>query len=96
MIRYLSLLTFTEQGIADVKASVKRAAMFRSSVETAGGQVIAQYWAVGEADGCLVFEAPDEPTAAALLLGLAREGNVRTKSMRVYDADEFGKTLLQF
>ncbi len=47
------------------------------------------YWAVGAFDGCVVFEAPDEETAASLLLALGNAGNVRTQTMRLYDEAEF-------
>jgi uncharacterized protein with GYD domain len=89
MVRYMSLISFTDQGIREVDKSVARATKFRSAVEKAGGRVVQQYWAVGELDGCVVFEAPDENTAAALLLRLGRDDNVRTRTMRVFDANEF-------
>jgi uncharacterized protein with GYD domain len=95
MPRFLTLLTFTEQGVGEIKKTIRRAADFRKSVEAVGGQVTAQYWAVGEADGCIVFEAPDEETAAALLLALAQKGNVRTRTLRAYDATEFAKIVAQ-
>lgn len=91
MIRYLSLLTFTDQGMRNIEASPHRAADFRATVEKAGGRVVSQYWAVGEIDGSIVFEAPDESTAASLLLALGGKGNVRTRSMRVYDEAEFAR-----
>jgi len=87
------LLSFTDQGLHKVKQSVRRASAFRESVLGAGGKVIAQYWSVGEADGCIVFEAPDEETAASLLLALGQAGNVRTRTLRVYDEQEFARIL---
>jgi uncharacterized protein with GYD domain len=88
MVRYLSLLTFTEQGIRDVEKTVARAKSFESDVKSAGGKVVAQYWATGEADGCVVFEAPDAETATSLLLALGKKGNVRTRTLQVWSADE--------
>jgi len=93
MLSYLSLVNFTDQGIRDVKDSVQRAAGFRSAVETAGGTVREVYWAIGEADGAVIFDAPDEETAVALLLSLAHNGFVRTRTMRVFGAEEFEKVL---
>jgi uncharacterized protein with GYD domain len=89
MIRYLSLLNFTDQGIHQVGDTIKRADAFRQSVEAAGGKLVSQYWTTGDADGCVVFEAPDEQIGAALLLSLAKQGNVRTRTMRVFDTREF-------
>ncbi len=89
MVRYLSLLSFTDKGILEVEKSIGRAADFRSHVEAAGGKVLQQYWAVGEYDGCVVFEAPDDTAAAALLLKLGHADNVRSRTLRVFDAGEF-------
>ena len=89
MVRYLSLISFTDKGIRDVSKSLQRAADFRSAVESKGGQVLNQYWALGNVDGCVMFESPDDATAAALLLKLGKEDNVRTSTIRVFDAEEF-------
>jgi uncharacterized protein with GYD domain len=89
MTRFLSLLTFTDEGIRNVKQSIQRANEFRKLVDAAGGKVVLQYWLVGEADGCVVFEAPDDQVASALLLSLGQQGNVRTRTLRVYEPKEF-------
>ena len=89
MTRYLSLISFTDQGITNVENSVQRASSFCDAVKSAGGQVIQQFWAIGEYDGAVIFEAPDDETAAALLLKLGQDGNVRTHSLRVYEQSEF-------
>jgi uncharacterized protein with GYD domain len=89
MVRYLSLISFTQQGVAHIKNSPDRASKFSASVEAAGGRVVSKYWSIGEVDGTVVIEAPDDQTVSALLLKLAQEGNVRTRSMRVYDDEEF-------
>ena len=93
MVRYLSLMSFTDQGIRAVDQSCERAKKFRTAVEAAGGKVLSVYWAVGEYDGAFVFEAPDETTATRLLLSLGKLGNVRTRSLRVYDDSEFQAVL---
>jgi uncharacterized protein with GYD domain len=93
MARFLSLLSFTDQGIRNVQQTVQRANDFRKAVDSKGGKVLAQYWAVGEADGCILFEAPDDATAASLLLGLGKLGNVRTRTLTIYNEQEFSKLL---
>jgi uncharacterized protein with GYD domain len=89
MARYLSLIQFTEQGIKAVGKSTQRAERFCKAVQAAGGEVEAAYWALGEFDGAIVFRAPDEETAAKLLVQLGQEGNVRTKTLAVFNAKEF-------
>jgi len=91
MCRYLLLINFTDQGIRKVGDSVKRAKVFKTAIEKAGGALVAMYWALGEFDGAVVFEAPDDATATSLILDLGSKGFVRTRTARVFNAEEFGK-----
>jgi uncharacterized protein with GYD domain len=93
MYRYLILLNFTDRGIRDVRDSCQRAAKFASETLAAEGKIVAQFWMLGEYDGCIIFEVPSQTVASALLLGLASAGNVRTKSMQLFDAEEFASIL---
>ncbi|MCM2369485.1 GYD domain-containing protein [Aporhodopirellula aestuarii] len=93
MFRYLTLIQFTDQGARNVDKSVQRASDFGKSVSDAGGKLISQVWTVGKYDGCVVFETPDESTSSALLVKLAKDGNVRTQTMRCYDNQEFADIL---
>jgi uncharacterized protein with GYD domain len=67
---------------------VERANGFRQLVEQAGGQVREMVWTMGEYDFITVFQAPDDESAAALVLRVAAAGNVHTKTMRAFDADQ--------
>lgn len=89
MPRYLSLINFTDEGIRSVGKSLDRAEHFKAAVTAAGGNVEAVYWAVGDADGAVIFDAPDDATGAALLLKLGRDGFVRTKTLTIFDSTEF-------
>lgn len=91
MPRHLSLVNYTDAGIREVKNSPKRARTFRQPVEKAGGKVIGMYCAVGEFDGAVIFEVPNEETAMALLLKLGGAGFVRTRTLRVFEAEDFAK-----
>lgn len=93
MVRYLSLLSFTDQGIRTIDKTGERAGRFRAAVEAAGGKLTALYWAVGEFDGAFVIEVPDDATATRLLLALGKLGNVRTRTLRVYNESEFQAVL---
>lgn len=89
MNRYVVLLKFTQQGESKIADSPKRAKAFVDRAAQAGARVEAQYWTVGPYDGALVLSAPDEATAAGLVLGLGRDANVATCMLRAFDADEF-------
>jgi len=90
---FIVLISFTEKGVADVKASPERAAAFRSQVEAEGGTVSQVYWTVGRYDGVLVMDMPDSATATAVLLKVASQGNVRTETLTAFDAKDFEQIL---
>lgn len=89
MKTYVSLLTFTDQGARNLKQSPQRAADFRQSVERAGIKVVAQLWTAGACDGVLILQGENEEKVLAALVQLAALGNVRTHSLRAFDASEW-------
>lgn len=89
MVRYLTLLQFTEQGAKTLAKSPSRAEAFKQAAASAGVKVEAQYWTTGAYDGVLIFSAEDETKALRCLSALAVAGNVRTETLRAFDAKEF-------
>ena len=85
---YVGLGNWTDQGTKDFRGAVQRGNGFREAVEQAGGRVRELVWTMGEYDFVTVVEAPDDETAATLVLRVAAAGNVRTKTMRAFDADQ--------
>ena len=85
---YVSLGNWIDQGTKDFGGAVQRANGFRALVEQAGGRVRELVWTMGEYDFIIVAEAPDDETVATLVLRVATAGNVRTKTMRAFDADQ--------
>ena len=51
------------------------------------------FWTLGPFDGLVVFDAPDEETATALMLHLSSFGNVHTQTARAYEATEMEQIL---
>lgn len=88
MPTYVSLVSWTDQGIKNYRDTVARAESFREMVRQAGGQVRELLWTLGEYDIVTVIEAPDDEAAMALLLQTAAPGNIRTQTMRAMSADE--------
>lgn len=89
MARYVALIRFTAQGVKQIGQSVKRADAFKKEAQKLGGKVHEVYWTLGANDGVLVFDAPDDQRATALMLKLSAKGNVHTETMRAFDAKEF-------
>ena len=58
-----------------------------------GVKVTQTYWTIGDHDGVLIFEAPDDETATAFLLHLGAAGNVHTSTDRAFTASEMDQIL---
>jgi uncharacterized protein with GYD domain len=93
MATYVTLFTWTDQGIRNVKDTTKRAAQFHQSIKKAGGKVRDVYWTMGPYDGILLFDAPDDETATSIMVAGCSRGNVRTVTMRAFNADTMNKIL---
>jgi uncharacterized protein with GYD domain len=93
MATYLLLLNFTDQGIHNIRDTTKWAEAFKSTAGKAGGKVKDVYWTLGQYDGVVILEAPDEATATALGLSLGSLGNVRIQTLRAFTAEEISQIL---
>jgi uncharacterized protein with GYD domain len=93
MPTFISLFGWTDQGIRNVKDTAKRADNFKAAVKKAGGTVRDVYWTMGRYDGVIIFDAPDEETATALLMSAGSLGNVRSETLRAFNQDEVQKIL---
>jgi uncharacterized protein with GYD domain len=93
MSKYVVLLKFTEQGIANIGESLDRAESFKEAASRAGATVEAQYWTTGPYDGVLILNAPNEATAAGLVLKLGKDTNVTTCMLQTFGTGEL-KTVL--
>jgi uncharacterized protein with GYD domain len=92
MARFISLVSFTDQGARNVKDSPARADAFRKMAEGLGVKVHSMFWTLGNYDLVVTVEGPEDSVTAALLK-VSSAGNVHTHTMRAYDATEFAKVL---
>lgn len=88
MPTYIVLGTFTDQGIRNVKDTPKRASAVKEAAKKFGASVRNLYWTLGAYDVALVVDAPDDQSLAALLFSIGSLGNVRTQSLKAFEADE--------
>jgi uncharacterized protein with GYD domain len=93
MATFISTLKFTPQGVTNVRDTCKRAAALKAAAKKLGGRVTGVYWTLGAFDGMLIFEAPDDDTATALMLHLGSQGFVQTRTARAFTAAEMEKIL---
>jgi uncharacterized protein with GYD domain len=93
MPTYISLVQFTDQGIRAAKDTTHRLADWAAKVKSRGVTIKQMYWTLGQYDQVCVFEAPDDETAAAVLLGADMLGNIRTQTLRAFTVPEMEKIL---
>lgn len=91
MPTYITLLNWTQQGIAKVKASPKRLDAGRKAFKKMGVEIKDTYLTMGPYDLVCVIEAPDSETAAKAILSLGADGNVRTLTLPAFTEDQFRK-----
>lgn len=91
MATFITTIKFTQQGIKDIDHSTKRAAIFKAEAKKLGAKVKEIYWTLGDHDGLLILEAPDDATATAAILHLSTMGNVHTSTCRAYTVAEMEK-----
>lgn len=93
MATFITRLKFTDQGERKILKTTKRAASFKATAKKMGVKVVEQYWTLGEFDGLLIYEAPDDETATALMLHLGSLDNVHTSTVRAFVASEMDAVL---
>ncbi|HZI70575.1 MAG TPA: GYD domain-containing protein [Nitrososphaeraceae archaeon] len=88
MSNYVLLIDWTEQGIKNVKDTVKRAKSFESAIEKAGGKSLGFYYTIGRYDMVAIVQAPTDEAIASVLFSLGSLGNVRTETLKAFSTNE--------
>lgn len=89
----ITTIKFTQQGLQGIRESPKRATAFKSVAKRIGIRVKDIYWTLGEFDGVIIFDAPDDATATASMMQLSSCGNVLTKTVRAFGPAEMEKVV---
>ena len=93
MPRYVVLYRFTDQGLKNIKDTVKRAREIRADNERRGFKTIGIYWTQGRYDLVAVMDAPSEEAMVAGLFNIAEAGNVHSETLRAFDESEMEAAL---
>ena len=88
MARYVSLIRFADQGIRNIKDTIKRGDAAVAEAEKMGMKIIEEYWTMGAYDAVVLFDAPDDETMTAFALKVSTLGNVKTQTMRALRKEE--------
>ena len=93
MPHYIALVSFTDQGIRDVKNSIKRADRVRKLAAKHKVKIRDIHWTMGRYDIIVTFDAASDAALSAFTLENGSLGNVRTETFRAYTRDEFADIL---
>ena len=93
MATFIALGNFTDQGVRNVRDTVKRADAVKEAAQKAGVTMKDIMWTLGAYDMVVTFEAPDDAAITAFALAVGAAGNVRTQTMRAFSRSEMSGVL---
>ena len=93
MATYITLLSFTQEGIENIKESPARLDAAKQAFRAMGAELKEFYLVMGQYDAVVVAEAPDDETVAKLALAIGSGGAVRTETLRAFTEDEYRKII---
>ena len=93
MPTYISLISFTQNGIDNIKESPTRLDTAKEAFRAMGADLKEFYMVMGQYDLVVISEAPDDETATKLALMIGSSGSIRTETLRAYTEDEYRKII---
>jgi uncharacterized protein with GYD domain len=93
MASYIALLSFTDQGIRNIKDTTKRAEAAEKLAQQCGVTMKSVQWTLGAYDVVVQLEAPDDQSVTAFELAIGSQGNVRSQTLRAFSRDEVNAIL---
>ena len=91
MTKYVLLLKWTEEGIRNVRDTIKRAESMKSYLEKLGGRFNDILYTFGEYDAIVIAELPSDEIAMSVSLSTGALGNVRVTTLKAFTLDETRK-----
>jgi uncharacterized protein with GYD domain len=88
MAKYVMLINYTDKGIQHFHQFAQRMEHARQGAQELGATIESFYLTMGGYDAVVIFDAPDDETAARIALTNAANGRVRTTTMRAFDEAE--------
>src|SRR6266545_6277010 len=88
MAMYVSLIQFTDQGIRNIKDTLKRHEAAMAEAEKMGMKIIEAFWTMGAYDVVVLLDAPNDETMTVFALKIGSLGSVKTQTMRAFRKEE--------
>jgi uncharacterized protein with GYD domain len=93
MPSYVLLMTYTDEGLRNIKYLPQHVNAVRQAVESAGGRLPNIYLTMGQYDLVGILEAPDDQACASIALGLSSLGNVRSTTLKAFSEEELPRVV---
>jgi len=93
MATYVILIQFTDQGIRNIKDTVKRGDAAIAEAEKMDMKIVDEFWTMGAYDGVVTLEAPNDETVSAFILKIGSLGNVKGHTLRAFRRSEMENIL---
>ncbi|MHC4957812.1 MAG: GYD domain-containing protein [Planctomycetota bacterium] len=88
---YITLVNWTDQGVKNLKDSPARVEAFRNLCAEQGVELIGFYATMGDYDFIAITQASSADLVGRIVLMVGSMGNVRTKTLRAFDASKFSE-----
>ena len=95
MNTYISLLSYTQKGVKNMKESPARLDAAKELFKSLGAELKAFYLAMGRYDAVVISEAPDDETATKAAMTIGSAGAIRTETFRVFTENEYRKLITE-
>jgi uncharacterized protein with GYD domain len=89
MAIYINLVSWTDQGIRNIKDAPQRIDAFKKTIEAAGGKLNGFYVTMGQYDLVTIIDAPNDEAMANIALNTGSKGSVRTETFKAFTEDQF-------
>ena len=90
---YVSLIQFTDQGIRNIKDTIKRGDAAMAEAQKLGMKITEEFWTMGAYDVVVMFDAPNDETMSAFMLKIGSLGNVKGQTLRAFRREEMENIL---
>ena len=93
MPTFIAMLSWTDQGIRNVKDSPKRLQAAREAAKKLGVDIKQVFLTTGEFDLLSILEAANGDNVAKLIMMLGSQGNLRSRTIRAWPEAEYLKLI---
>jgi uncharacterized protein with GYD domain len=89
----MCLLNWTDQGMRAIKEAPKRAKAAQELAKKVGVEIKEVYLTSGDSDLLVLLETPNGDNVAKFALAIGAQGNVRTRTARIWPQAEYQKLI---